>query len=168
MLVVPTLLAAAFVWAAVAKLGRFSAWRDALAGYRLPEAIAVPAGVVVPVAELAAAFLLALGGDATRAGAALTVALLAAFSLAVLRARRLRGDRLPCGCFGGSGSRDYRLMLVRNAFLGAVAGAVLLVPAVARYELETPASSQVVPAVLAAAGVVLIGWLAVSVGRTGR
>lgn len=162
---VPSLLAVAFFWAAVAKASRPSAWRTALLGYRLPDGIVAPALVLVPVFEILTAVLLSGGGTATRAGAALSVALLAAFSLAVLRARRLRGDRLPCGCFGGTGSRDYRLMLVRNAFLGAVAALVLLVPRVARYELEAPPASQLVPALLVAVGVALLGWLAVSVTR---
>ncbi|HEX2196144.1 MAG TPA: MauE/DoxX family redox-associated membrane protein [Actinomycetota bacterium] len=168
MLVVPSLLALAFGWAAVAKVTRFPAWRAALAGYRLPPAVATPALFVVPAAEVGTAFLLARGGDVTRAGAALSVALLAAFSLAVLRARRLQGDRLPCGCFGGSGTRDYRLMLVRNGFLGAVAAAILLVPRAATYALESPDSSQTIPVLLVAAGLVLIGWLVLAARGMGR
>lgn len=162
---VPFLLAIAFFWAAVAKASRPSAWRSALLGYRLPDGIVTPALVFVPVVELVTGLLLAAGGVGSKAGAALSVALLAAFSLAVLRARRLQGDRLPCGCFGGAGTRDYRLMLVRNAFLGAVAALVLLVPRVARFELEAPRGSQLVPALLVAVGVALIGWLAVSLSR---
>lgn len=156
---VPFLLAVAFFWAAIAKASRPSAWRSALLGYRLPGATAMPALVLVPVLEIVTAVLLSAGGNASKAGAALSVALLGAFSLAVLRARRIQGDRLPCGCFGGSGSRDYRLMLVRNAVLGVVAAAILLVPAVARYELQTPAAEQMLPALLVALGIVLIAWL---------
>lgn len=162
---VPFLLAVAFFWAAVAKASRPSAWRNALIGYQLPHSIVMPALVLVPVAEIVAGVLLSAGGVASKAGAALSVALLAAFSLAVLRARRIRGDRLPCGCFGGSGSRDFRLMLVRNAALGAVAAAILLVPAVARYELETPDAAQMLPALLVALGAVLIAWLVATLAR---
>lgn len=162
---VPFLLAVAFFWAAIAKASRPSVWRSALVGYRLPAGTTTPALVLVPVAEIVAAVLLSAGGNATKAGAALSVALLGSFSLAVLRARRLQGDRLPCGCFGGSGSRDYRLMLVRNALLGSVAGAILLVPAVARYELEAPSAEQLLPALLVALGVVLIAWLVATVTR---
>ena len=165
---VPSLLALAFAWAAVAKATRFSAWRAALVGYRLPSALVAPVVFVVPALEVAVAFLLARGGNATEIGAALVVALLSAFSLAVLRARRLRGDRLPCGCFGGGGSRDYRLMLVRNALLGAVAAAILLSPRLARYEVEAPEGAQVVPAALAVAGVALIAWLVVTFGHGAR
>lgn len=167
MLLLPSLLALAFAWAAVAKVSRFSSWRGALAGYRLPGSLVGPALVLVPLFELVVAVLLVGGGDVTRAGAALSVALLAGFSLAVLRARRLQGDRLPCGCFGGSGSRDYRLMLVRNALLGAVAAAILLFRGIADYAVAAPESSQVVPALLVALGVALIAWLVVSVTRNG-
>lgn len=166
-LVVPSLLALAFAWAAIAKVTRFAAWRAALAGYRLPKPAEASARFLVPVVEVVAAVLLVGGGDVTKAGAALSVALLAAFSLAVLRARRLGDDRLPCGCFGGAGKRDYRLMLVRNSFLGVVAAAVLLVPDVAGYELRPPEASQAVPAVLVALGIALIGWVVVSVARNG-
>lgn len=162
---VPFLLAVAFFWAAIAKASRPSAWRAALGGYALPAGLVVPALVIVPVLEIVTGFLLSGGGTASKAGAALSVALLGGFSLAVLRARRIRGDRLPCGCFGGSGSRDYRLMLVRNAVLGSVAAAILLVPAVARYELETPTASQTLPALLVALGVVLIAWLVMTFAR---
>lgn len=162
---VPFLLAVAFFWAAIAKASRPAAWRAALLGYRLPKAVVVPALVLVPVAEIVAGVLLSAGGVASKAGAALSVALLASFSLAVLHARRIAGDRLPCGCFGGGGSRDFRLMLVRNAALGAVAAAILLVPAVARYELESPDATQLLPALLVALGVVLIAWLVTTLAR---
>jgi hypothetical protein len=165
---VPSLLAVAFLWAALAKASRPSAWRAALAGYRLPAGLLVPALVGVPVAEILVGVLLVAGGLATKAGAALGVALLASFSLAVLRARRSGGDRLPCGCFGGSGSRDYRLMLVRNASLGAIAGVLLLVPRVARYELDAPRPSDAVPALLAALGIAAIAWLVVAFARPGK
>ncbi len=152
-------LAVAFGWAALAKVARLQAWRRTLAGYRLPEALERAVLGVVPLAEGTAAVLLVAGDDVTRSGAALVVALLSAFSLAVLRARRIQGDRLPCGCFGGSGRRDYRLMLARNALLGGLAAAVLLVPRVASFELEAPDASQVLPAALAALGLALVSWL---------
>jgi hypothetical protein len=166
--VVPFLLAVAFFWAAIAKASRPSAWRNALLGYRLPKGVVTPALVLVPVLEIVAGVLLSSGGDASKAGAALSVALLAAFSLAVLRARSLQGDRLPCGCFGGSGGRDYRLMLVRNAVLGSVAALVLLVPRVASYEIDRLPASDVLPAVMVAVGVLLIAWLVATAGKAGR
>ncbi|MFN2589009.1 MAG: MauE/DoxX family redox-associated membrane protein [Actinomycetota bacterium] len=160
MISVPALvLALTFGWAALAKVVRYDSWRTALGGYRLPEGLARVAAPGVPLAEAATAAALVAGGDTTRAGAALGVALVAAFSLAVLRARRPGDDRLPCGCFGGAGRRDYRLMLVRNAFLGAVAAVVLLVPRVAAFELDAPDASQMVPAALAALGLALLAWV---------
>ena len=159
------LLAAAFAWAAVAKSLRPAAWRAALAGYRLPLRTRQLALAGVPVAEGAVAVLLLSGGDASKAGAALSVALLAAFSIAVLRARRLQGDRLPCGCFGGAGRRDYRSMLVRNGFLGGLAAAVLVAPDAWTFELEAPGAAQLLPAALAALGLGLVVWLVVAVGR---
>lgn len=152
-------LAVAFAWAAVAKVARFAAWREALAGYGLPEAAESAARVLVPVVEVAVAVVLVSGGDASRAGAALAVALLGGFSLAVLRAQRVQGDRLPCGCFGGGGRRDYRLMLVRNATLGAVAAIALLFPRAGAFEPAAPDAAQIVPAALAAAGLGLGAWL---------
>jgi hypothetical protein len=56
-------------------------------------------------------------------------------------------------------------MLVRNAFLGAVAAAVLLMPRVARFELEAPRVSDAVPAVLVAVGMAAIAWLVVTFAR---
>ncbi len=160
------LLAAAFGWAAVAKIARLSAWREALAGYRLPEKVELAARPLIPVGEGLVAVMLLAGGDVGKAGAAFGVALLSAFSLAVLRARRLHGDRLPCGCFGGSGHRDYRSMLVRNAVLGALAAAVLL--GVGSFEIEAPDASQAIPAALAALGLALVAWLVVAAARAAR
>lgn len=158
------LLAVAFAWAALAKAARPRAWKAALDGYALSRPVRGTAFFVVPAAEAGAVALLLLGGHATRAGAALSVALLSAFSLAVLRARRLGGDRLPCGCFGGNGSRDYRLMLVRNSVLAVVAAAALST----RHELDVPRGDEVLPAVLAGLGLALVGWLGVTLGRVGR
>jgi hypothetical protein len=160
-------LGIALGWAALAKVARPRVWAAALNGYRLPHGVRTVALVVVPAAEGLAAVLLVLGGDATRAGAALGVALLAGFSLAVLRARRLHGRRLPCGCFGRSGDRDYRLMLVRNSALGVVAAAVLVLPE-RRLGLDAPAFGEAVPVILAASGLALVALLGVTLVRMSR
>ncbi|MDQ3957273.1 MAG: hypothetical protein M3273_03005 [Actinomycetota bacterium] len=159
--VVTFFLALAFGWAALAKAFRPSAWRRALRGYRLPGPVETIAAWAVPAAEALVAGLL-IGGPA-RAGGALAVALLSAFSIAILRARRLGGGKLPCGCFGGAGSRDYRLMLVRNALLGGLAGAALLLPEETLRPLDAPEGVDLLPAVLAFLGIVLIVWLLVQV-----
>jgi uncharacterized membrane protein YphA (DoxX/SURF4 family) len=110
-------LAVVFAWAALAKLVRFSRWRAALSEYRLPLAGAL--AVAVPVAE-AGVGVLALTGNVVPA-AAVALAFLLAGTLAILRARRLHGDRLACGCFGGGRRRDYRLLVARNVALAIVA-----------------------------------------------
>jgi hypothetical protein len=160
MVLIPTavalLLAAVFGYAAVAKLAAPRRWRTALGGYDLPPRLRRPALVVVPLAEGAAALLLTL--SAARAGAALGLALLSAFSLAVVRARARRGERLPCGCFGRSGVRDARLMLIRNALLAALCVAVLLVGPRAGAVSVAP-RVLLLPASLTGLGLAVALWL---------
>ncbi|MDQ4142849.1 MAG: hypothetical protein M3198_03740 [Actinomycetota bacterium] len=153
------LLAVVFAWAAVAKTLQWRAWRSSLASYGIPRTIETPVAVLVPVAEVTVV-LLVLGGVA-RVAMASALALLAAFCLAVLRARSREGDRLPCGCFGKTEARDYRLMLVRNAALSALAGLVLLGgdgldPVTAG---DVPEPGEVLPATLVIIGILLGGWI---------
>jgi hypothetical protein len=117
-------LAIAFAWAAVSKIVSFQRWRRALRGYGLPGRLERAALWGTPALEATAAGL-TLTGPIEIAGA-LILALLATFSIVVLRARAISGDRLPCGCFGGTTDRDYRLMLIRNAVLGLPAAALVL------------------------------------------
>ncbi|HEU4480876.1 MAG TPA: MauE/DoxX family redox-associated membrane protein, partial [Actinomycetota bacterium] len=156
-------LGSTFAWSGIAKLANGPSWRAALSRYRLPEALRRPSAVAVPLIELCVPASLLAG--ATRAGAALCIALLSAFSLAVLRARRLQGDRLPCGCFGKTKVRDFKTMLVRNGALGAVAAALLLngedVPPFAGFEMDP--GSDLVPVALTIAGVAVAAWLVWSV-----
>jgi hypothetical protein len=161
-------LAAVFAWAAVAKAARFRSWQTVLARYRLPSTVFGPAAVAVPLAELGIAALLVAG--ATRAGAALSVSLLSAFSLVLLRARSLQGDRLPCGCFGAAKERDYRLMLLRNGSLAVLAAALLLEgrdvdPTTG---IGLPSAAEAVPAVLTVAGLLLIMWMGLVVAGSFR
>ena len=150
------LLACVFAWAALAKLVRPARWRSALGRYGLGDRIERVAAYGVPAAEATAALLL-LWGDA-RVGAALGLALVAAFSLAVLRARSLSGDRLPCGCFGGASTRDYREMLGRNALLAA-ASAVVLLAGRRDIALTLPAGGDRIAPTLTAGGLALLLWL---------
>ena len=81
--------------------------------------------VVVPWIEAFIALSLVTGREPL--GAGLAVVLLSVFSVAIVRARLRQGtNRLRCGCFGGTASRDFRLLLLRNVALAAVALAVLL------------------------------------------
>lgn len=118
-------LAAAFGWAACAKALYWASWHNALTSYALPEPLLPSVAIGIPALEL---LLLALMlGGRVLVGAALTLLLLGGFSMAVLRAMVLhRSTRLPCGCFGRTKARDYRALLVRNGFLGALAAVVLI------------------------------------------
>src|SRR5918999_3218614 len=150
-------LAGVFAWAALAKAVRFRRWRSSLDAYRLPLPGVLAAAV--PAAEAAITALVLLGR--TRVAAVAALVLLAGFSMAVLRARRLVGDRIPCGCFGGRSRRDYRVLLARNAALVPVALAALSDPGI----VTTPADVEVIPVALLVLGVVLLGLLMREVAR---
>jgi uncharacterized membrane protein YphA (DoxX/SURF4 family) len=154
------LLASVFAWAAVAKVVRFGAWRSVLAGYRLPAGTERPIAVLVPLVEVAVAALLLIGE--TRAGAALSVMLLSSFSLALVRARALQGDRLPCGCFGATKERDYKLLLLRNGVLALLPAALLLGgrDVVPTSGVGWPSMSDALPTLLTLAGLVAALWIA--------
>jgi methylamine utilization protein MauE len=154
--VAAVILAATFAWAALAKIIRFHRWREALAGYALPAALERAARIGVPAAEGAVPVSILAG--AMPAGAGLALALLAAFSLVVVRARRLRGDRLPCGCFGRTVTRDVRLILARAAILGGIAVVALAGPG--RLAVTLPRATEWLPAGLAVGGVVLAALMA--------
>jgi hypothetical protein len=151
------LLAGAFAWASVAKLSDLGAWRNVLGGYGIPERARPPLVIGVPLFELAIAVVIVL--VSVEIGAVLSVIALAAFSLAILRARSLNGDRLPCGCFGASNVRDYKTMMLRNAFLGLLAALVLVSDATA-VRPSLPGAGETVPAALALGGIALIAWVA--------
>jgi uncharacterized membrane protein YphA (DoxX/SURF4 family) len=118
------LLGAVFLLAGAAKLREREAFARTLT--TLVPARSAPALVIgVPLAELALGGLL-VSGLAPRAGAALALAALLAFSLALLLLHR-RAPRSSCGCFG-----DARTTLVtglaRNGLLSGLALALLLFP----------------------------------------
>lgn len=153
------LLALAFGWAAVAKLINFASWREILGRYGFPQRLRGVTSVATPVIELMIAALILF--ISPRIGAVVAIAALALFSLAILNARTLNGDRLPCGCFGSSSERDYKTMLVRNGVLGAVAAAVLLSENdIESALLRVPTGADAVPAVLVFVGCALIVWIA--------
>jgi hypothetical protein len=157
-------LAAIFGWAAAAKVLRREAWIGALQAYGLG-ALERSAAIGVPVAEAGVLALVVAG--APRAGALWALALVVAFSAAILRPRARVGDRLPCGCFGRTGRRDVRLVLFRNA---AVAGLAVLVAAApgGSEPLRWPSGSEILPAVLVAGAAVLAGLLVRELGRMPR
>ena len=146
-----------FAWASAAKFIGLANWRSALEPYALPRPARAGALVGVPLAELLVVGLIFAGQVA--AGSALALGLLAIFCAALLRARSLQGDRVPCGCFGKSQERDYRFLLLRNALL-AVATAVILVADNGSERAIELTSADLFPAALVLAGLTLIGWTA--------
>lgn len=155
-----SLLACAFGWAGVAKLAQLGDWREALEGYEIPRGLTPVALLGVPLTEMVVVALLLAGP--VKAGAALAVALVALFSMAIVRARARRGDRLPCGCFGRTQARDYRLMLIRNALLAALAAVVLVSRAATGVvqELGDLSITDIVPVTLVGLGFITTLWTA--------
>ncbi|MGH2749894.1 MAG: MauE/DoxX family redox-associated membrane protein [Actinomycetota bacterium] len=156
--VAATVLAIAFGWAALAKLLGYERWRLALSGYRLPgmlERFARP-GTIGVEAVIAA---LVLSGPLPVAGS-LALAMLSALCLLILRARAARGDRLPCGCFGSTKERDYRLMLTRNAALAVPAAVLTLSDRPGLIErLASIEGSEILPLALVLLAGGLVVWI---------
>jgi hypothetical protein len=162
-------LALTFGAAAVAKLARRAAWRRTLASYGLRSGASRLVGFGVPAVELGIAALV-LAGLGSSAGL-LSIVALAAFSGAIARGRVRAGRRLECGCFGGSGTRDYRLLLARNLGLAGVALVAWRagedVPLVR--SLGEPAGADLLPVALVVLGLALAVWVgAVAFGGVGR
>jgi protein-S-isoprenylcysteine O-methyltransferase Ste14 len=121
-------LAAVFAWAAVVKLLEPDRWRKDLLVYRLGRPLRAAGWLILPWLEVAVPAALLIGHP--RMAALLAAGLMGVFSVAILRARILVGsDQLACGCFGGHATRDYRLLLIRNALLAGLAVYVLAFPA---------------------------------------
>jgi hypothetical protein len=159
------LIAIVFAWSAVSKMIRPQSWRTVLQRYRLG-AISTATLLLVPVAEALVVALVLMGE--TRAAGAMSVGMLSAFTLAVVRLRDLEGDRLPCGCFGSNKVRDYRVVLLRNTILG-IAAAVMLAGSRDVDLLEgvgVPGGGQIVPALLMVSAVAVAVWLLYSVTRS--
>jgi hypothetical protein len=146
-----------FGWGALAKMLRFPEWRHALEAYDLPVGLSLWARVGVPVAELVVVGMLVSGH--ARAGAALTLTLLALFSLALFRAGRKGGDLLPCGCFGGATPRDYRLLIGRNGGLAFFAGVIMIGSRDRLVSADLSSTSALLPAALVVVGVMVLVWM---------
>jgi len=150
------LLALAFAWSALAKTLSWQSWRTTLAGYGFGPAERTVA-VLAPAVEAAVVLLLVITAEL---GAAMALALLAAFCLAILRARSLQGDRLPCGCFGGARSRDFRLMLLRNWVLMLLCAVVLVSGLKGNVVAGGPPEDfETLPAALIVVGAGLGAWM---------
>jgi uncharacterized membrane protein YphA (DoxX/SURF4 family)/thiol-disulfide isomerase/thioredoxin len=118
-------LAAVFAFAGTAKLFDLPGSRQAVAAFGVPARLAPVVGVLVPLAELAAALML-LFVPTARWGALLALLLLLAFMAGVANAMR-KGLEIDCGCFGKVYSATASsATLVRNAILAALAAVVLV------------------------------------------
>jgi hypothetical protein len=152
-------LAAVFAWAAAAKVLAPVRWRKALAAYRLGP-LERPALVGVPLAEGTVAALVIAGAPVN--ASILALALLVVFSGAIFRARMVHGSLVPCGCFGRTRARDFRVLLARNVALALLAAGVLMTGA--SFPLlewaRRPGMGELLPAGLAIAGLGLAAWLA--------
>jgi uncharacterized membrane protein YphA (DoxX/SURF4 family) len=147
-------LATTFAWAGVAKALRSSGWSASLSGYGLSGSFARVIAVAVPVMETGVAVLLVAGLRSI--GAALALALLGGFSFAIVQATRTQGSRLPCGCFGDTQERDFRLMLLRNALLVGLAAVILVGQRFRPTLLQS--SVDGLPLALSVGGAVVICW----------
>lgn len=158
-------LTATFAWAAIAKIVRGGAWSQAVAGFGFRGGLARFVVLAVPAAEIAIVGLFVAG--VLRPAAALTLALVAGFSAAIVRARGMgAGDRVPCGCFGGNREADYRLLLGRNLGLVVLAALVLLGPEA--LSLRFPENVPLLPTVLVAIGGLLLVWMTVQTATSLR
>jgi Methylamine utilisation protein MauE len=162
-------VALTFGAAAVAKLARGAAWWRTLGSYGLRPGATALAGFGVPAAELGIAALV-FAGLGSSAGL-LSIVALVIFSGAIVLGRVRAGRRLECGCFGGSGIRDYRLLLGRNVALAAVAFVAWRagedVPLVR--SLGEPAGADLLPVALVVLGLALAVWVgAVAFAGLGR
>jgi|1186.fasta_scaffold08596_2 hypothetical protein len=122
--IIRALLVGVFAVAGIAKLADLEGSRDALIGFGVSERLARPGAAVVPIAELAVAFLLVFDATA-RVGAAAALALLAAFCIGIAGAMG-RGETPDCHCAGQlhSAPADSRT-LIRNGALAGLAALVL-------------------------------------------
>ena len=60
---------------------------------------------------------------------------------------------VPCGCFGDTKARDYRVMITRNILLGVLAGALLLLGEGGQ-ATRSVGAADILPAALACVGVI--------------
>jgi hypothetical protein len=155
--VVPALiLAVAFGWAAAGKVLRPAGWRATVDRHELPPALRTAGVALVPAAETTVPVLIVAGW--IHIAAALSLGLLLVFTVAILRLRSRIGDRVPCGCFGRSRTRSVRILVARNLGLAVVAAAALTGPN--RFAgFRPPTATELIPAGLAAVGVVAIALL---------
>jgi thiol-disulfide isomerase/thioredoxin/uncharacterized membrane protein YphA (DoxX/SURF4 family) len=118
------LLAAVFLVSGVSKLRDLAGSRQAVRDFGLPAALTAPIGTLLPFVELALVALLVTGDEPAVVGAAAALALLLAFTAAIV-ANLARGNHPPCRCFGALSAEPLGWSsVVRNT---ALIGLALLV-----------------------------------------
>lgn len=119
-------LAGVFIAAALPKIANPDKFALAVYQYRLlPAALVNGVAIYLPWLEIACAAALVVMPSARRGTLLLVAGMLAAFTLAIALVV-LRGQSIPCGCFGGENPMSAGwLALARNAGLLALAGLAL-------------------------------------------
>src|ERR671915_1984862 len=124
LLIARLLLALVFVVAGIAKLADRTGSRQGLVGFGVPTALAIPLGILLPLAELAVAAALVPTSTAWW-GALGALALLLLF-VAGIGVNLARGRKPDCHCFGQLHSSPAGWStLARNGALAALAGFVV-------------------------------------------
>lgn len=117
-------LAAVFMVAGLAKLFDYPGSRKSMGDFGVPEPLAGPAAVLLPLAELALAIGLLLDAYATPAAAGVGVLLI--LFIGGISVSLARGRKFNCHCFGQLSSEPVSAStLVRNCVLLALAGLIL-------------------------------------------
>jgi uncharacterized membrane protein YphA (DoxX/SURF4 family)/peroxiredoxin len=160
-LAIRMLLAAVFAVAGIAKLRDLDGSRAAMRDFGVPARLAGPAGVLLPLAELAVAVALVPTVSA-RAAAVVGLLLLLAFIWGIANALR-RGEAPDCHCFGQLHSAPAGpSTLVRNAVLAALATVVVVkAPGAALDDWVSARSGAELVAVGAGIAAIVLGaaWL---------
>ena len=166
------ILAAVFAVSGVAKLVDVAGSRRALEGFGVPARLAVPGGVLLPVAELAIAVLLLPVATAWWAGLAALLLLLA--FVAGIGYNLARGRAPDCHCFGQLHSEPIGWQtLARDGVLAAVAAFLVVFgwddpgPGLVGWvgDLSTGEAVALVLGGLALVAVAVEGWLLVHLLR---
>lgn len=155
-LILRIVLAAVFLLAALAKLASMRRTWARVRRFGIPDALARPVAVALPITELVIAVLLI--PDATaRAGGLLAAVALLVFAAAIVRLLA-RGEAPDCNCFGLlHASRVGPAMLARNLVLAALGGVVAIVGPGTSLGI-TPAAWTVAVAIAAIGVLAVAGW----------
>ena len=138
-------LAAVLGFSGAVKLRRPLAFAAAIGSYRiLPRVVARPVAVAIALAEAGCAVLLAVPWTRL-AGVAVAGGLISAFLAGMLLALA-RGQRIGCGCFGGTGDLD--IVGLPSVVRAVLLGAIVVASALARRAAAPAFGVQVVVAAL--------------------